>query len=631
MTKVKATAEDAEGGKPRIVWKFNTDDSAEFFRLKDAGKEAVSGARFRPSDKVWTAPLTVDNCYALRRAYGEDLKIGKPLADWFVANREEVEKHTAASAATDAELATLPRYAPRLAATLRPDQRAGAAWLAAGYRGAGLVADQPGLGKTLITIAGIIEADIKGPILVVCPRISVRSVWWRELDRWTDEAVFYARGTRAKREAAIEEFWEADAVNGRKWLIVTAEMLRVKRKPNETTVKANAKKRGRVEGFEYDRLFKDVWPWTTVVCDESHRLLGSLTVAKSNLMGEGLANLPTTPDSRRYAISGTPFGRGGRVQGMFGTLHWLWPDEYRSFWRWAGQHFDIEEETIRRHQTAKKIVGLKKGLGAEEFLRSLGPRILRRTKAEVLPNLPPKQYVEVLCEMEGEQLRQYKRLGEEAEVNLPGGILMANGVLAEMTRAKQIANGALEMRGEEVGFQRISSKVDRLMEMLETRGLTGGDGGNVKLIISSRFNAFLEDSVLPALEDAGVKYHLLTGATKDSDRERQMEEFQSADGPNVFVLNSKAGGVSITLDAADEVHCLDELDNPEDNEQLEDRAHRASRIHQVTIYYYRSEGTIDVNIAKSVNDKREAQFAVLDGRRGLADVRSWIKYNPEES
>jgi len=109
-----------------------------------------------------------------------------------------------------------------------------------------------------------------------------------------------------------------------------------------------------------------------------------------------------------------------------------------------------------------------------------------------------------------------------------------------------------------------------------------------------------------------------------------MDSFQDEGGPRVFVLNSKAGGLSINLDAADEVHCLDELDNPEDNEQLEDRAHRASRNHQVTILYYRTVGTYDTNVALSVEDKRLAQFEVLDGRRGLQDVRKWIKYDESQ-
>lgn len=644
MKEVHATCE-LDGANPRLIVRFHENARTPYADLAEDGRENVSGLRFRRSKKDWTAPLTVDNCLGLRESYGDNLKVYPALSAWYLEHAQERAAAVQRTGATDAECPRLAEVAPRLSVTLRPDQRVGVRAIADGYRNGLLVADKPGLGKTLETIGGILEADVKGPILIICPKISVKSVWAHELRRWTDETFYVARGTRAKRQQAIDAFMDDDSE--RKFLIIVAEMLRVKRKPNDTSVKANAKKRGRVEGFEFPELFfvdedgdeigwigdDGSWSpmdkWAAVIVDESHRLLGSLTVAKSNLMGEGLTQLPLAENGRKYAMSGTPFGRGGRVQGMFGTLHWLWSDEYTSFWRWAGNIFEIESETVARGKTVMKIGAMKKGMDAEKFMASLGPRILRRTKEEVLKNLPPKEFVEVLCELEGKQLSQYRQLGDDAEVKVDGGTILANGVLAEQTRAKQIASGVLGKRPNgEVYFTGESCKVDKLMAMLDARGITD-DTGDTKIIVSSRFNAFLEGAVLPALDAANIPYHVLTGKTSDAKREKAMGEFQGEGGPRVFVLNSKAGGVSITLDAADEVHCLDELDNPEDNEQLEDRAHRASRIHQVTIYYYRSDGTIDTNIAKNVEDKRQAQFEVLDGRRGLEDVRKWIKYDPE--
>lgn len=619
--KAKATLED--GKVPRILVKWDTERGEDFQDSLDRFKRSVSGARFRKVEKEWAMPATIENCHGLRRAFGQSLKLKKPLVDWYVSSAAEREAHTAASAATDAELSLLPLVAPALFATLRPDQRAGVAWIAEGYRGAGLIADKPGLGKTMQLIGGVLESGIDGPMLVVCPKISVWSVWYREFKKWApDEVVYIARGTRAKREKALADF-QADP-SERKWLIIVAEMLRVQRKENDTSVKANAKKRGRVEGYEYPELFEI--DWAVIAADESHKLLGSLSVAKSNLMGEGLASLPRPAGQRRYPMSGTPFGKGGRIQGMFGTLHWCWPDEFTSFWRWAENYFEIETETVRRGLTVRRVGGLREGMGAEEFLMSLGPRILRRTKEEVLQDLPPKQYVEVLCEMEPKQLKQYKQLNGDAEVTVDGGVIMANGVLAEITRARQIANGVLAKDEDgEVYFTGESCKMDQFLQLMENRGVLDGSS-DTKVLVSSRYNAFLDGVVMKKLDEMKVPYYVLKGSTSDKERERQMIEFQKEGGPQIFILNSKAGGVSITLDAADEVHCLDELDNPEDNEQLEDRAHRASRIHQVTIYYYRTAGTYDTNIADNVEEKRKRQHEVLDGRRGVEDVRSWIKY-----
>lgn len=587
---------------------------------------SIPGGRFQRADKAWSYPLSVDVCHSARKAFGDGLTVMPALSEWYEAGVEAAKAQTTLANATDAELALLPTVAPALAAALRPDQRVGAAWVAAGHRGAGLVADQPGCGKTLVTIAGILEADLQGPILIACPRLSVKAVWWKELTKWTTERVYIARGTRQKRQRAIDRFMEDPA--DRKWLIIVGEMLRVKEALDDETDKK------KFVGYEYPDLFQI--PWTATVVDESHKMFGSLTVVKGNLAGKGLKRLPSPPACRRIAVTGTPFGKGGRVEGMFGTLHWLWPDEFTSFWRWAETHFVVEEEEVYipggrgRTRTTKRIGGLKNGIDEESFLHTLGPRILRRTKEEVLPWLPPKQHAIVWCEMNPAQVRQYKSLVDDGEVVTAGGMLTADGVLAEITRSKQLANGVVNVDLDgSVAFTDDSCKIDALMEKLETRGLLDGSGDG-KVIVASQFNEFLK-AVGFRLQKEGIGYHLMTGSTSDAKRDKMMAAFQEQGGHRVFMLNSKAGGVSVTLDAADEVHALDEMWDPGDNEQLEDRVHRASRNHQVTIYHYYTEGTIDEAIAEDVEGKRFEQFRTLDGRRGREYLRNLTEYRkPKE-
>jgi SNF2 family DNA or RNA helicase len=607
---------------------LRTFDTGSFFDRALAKCKDVPGARWRKADKWWQYPASVETCHRLRQIWGDELQVSPVLAEWYIEQKQAHDERAQMASELDATLHRLPEVAPRLFAALRPDQRLGVAWVARGYRGGGLLCDEPGLGKTLEAIGGVLEADVQGPVLVVCPKLSVKPVWYRELKRWTHETVYIARGTRRQREKAIEAF-RADT-SRRKFLVIVAEMLRVKEEVNEDTGKKV------FAGYEYPQLFQS--EWSAAIIDESHKLFGSLTVVKGNLAGKGLKRLPVSDDPSRIcrlAATGTPFGKGGRLTGMFGTLHWLWPDEFTSFWRWAGMYFEIEDEDVYikggrgQTRTTKRIVGLREGTG-EEFLKSFGPRILRRTKAEVLPDLPPKQYVEVLCEMSGAQLRQYKQLSDEAEVVTRNGVVTANGVLAELTRAKQIANGAIDTDGEQVYFTGESGKLDMLMQLLEQRGIVGDTGGDVKVIVASQFNMFLKQ-VEDRLNEAGVDYHIITGATSDTKRDAEMAAFQGDGGHRVFLLNAKAGGISVTLDAADEVHCLDELWNPEDQQQLEDRAHRASRMHQVTIYHYRTEGTVDQHIAEEVEGKRLKQHEVLDGRRGLEYARNLIRYQaPEE-
>lgn len=623
---MKALADLSDEKKPRITLATKTDPGDEFEDMV-ARSKGVPGARFQRKTKLWRYPLAVETCLKLRKLWGDDLSISPALGAWYVAAAEARAEQAAKATATDAELKVLPTVAPALAATLRPDQRVGVAWVAAGYRGGGLLADQPGLGKTLETVGGILEAG-GGRVLVVCPKLSVKRVWQREWQRWApDVLVHAARGTRRRRLRVIDEFRRDPAET--KVLIVVAEMLRIIQENDPTDYTGKKKV---FAGYQYPELFGR-WDW--VVVDESHKVFGSLTIAKGNLMGKGLKDLSPLAE-RKLAVTGTPFGRGGRVQGMFGTLTWLWPDEFTSFWRWAEDLFQVTEEDVfikggrGQTRTTKRIGGLRKG-GKKRFFKTLGPRILRRTKAEVIPWLPPKQFIEVPCEMEGHQLKQYKVLSDEAEVPTEGGLITANGVLAEITRAKQVANGELTKDAEgNVRFTGASCKLDNMEELFEQRDLLDPDSEEkLKVIVTSQFNEFLL-AVEDRLKAHKVGYHKITGSTSDTQRDKAMEAFQNEGGHRIFLLNAKAGGVSVTLDAADEVHCLDELYNPEDQEQLEDRAHRASRNHNVRIYHYRSEGTIDEQIATNVEGKRQAQHAVMDGRRGVEYVRELIKYRESD-
>jgi SNF2 family DNA or RNA helicase len=316
---------------------------------------------------------------------------------------------------------------------------------------------------------------------------------------------------------------------------------------------------------------------------------------------------------------------------MFGTLHWLWPDEFPSYWRWVEENFDVVDQQVSRTKVVKQIRGLRGGVGEEDFFASLGPRILRRTLPEVSPAHRGKlSYHEIVCDMEPLQLRQYQELSRDAAVTTKNGIVIANGIMAEMTRARQVANGAIDSEGEDnhVIFRKESGKIEMLMHQLDRRGLIGkSNPRRRKVVIASRFNEFL-DQVCRRLKANRTKFHYLTGATTDRQRERIMEEFQGLGGPNILVMNAQTGGVSVTLDAADEMHQLDEMYPPEANEQLHKRIFRRSRVHRTRIYYYRSEGTIDTTIAGTIGKKLATQLKVLDGRRGLSVVREVIRYQP---
>jgi SNF2 family DNA or RNA helicase len=599
------------------------------YEAANAVRRSVSASRYsransaRESDVFSFAyPLSVDKCWEMRQAWGDRLKVHRSLGDWYRQAAKERAAQAAITTQADAKLPVLAKAYPAFNKWLKGDQRVTAQWIANAYRGGGVLADEVGTGKTAGVVAGLIEAQLDGPILIVCPRISVKAVWQKEITRHTDLPVYACKGSRKQRERQVAAFM-ADP-SPRKILVVVIEMLRVK------AIRA----KGRIEkflGYEYPELF-DV-EWSATVVDESQRVLGSSDVVKGNLAGEGLKALSYRPDRLKLAVSATPFGKGGRIEALFGTLHWVWPDEYPSRWAWLAKYFEINEDRVfvRGGGGATKLVrrvgGLRDGMSEGEFWRELGPRVLRRTMEDVSPeHRGLKNYIEVLCEMDTTQAKQYKAFAQDAELAVEGGIITTVGVLDFMTRCRQFANGVLRAEGGRVRYTGESAKLDRLMLHLE------GLPADRKIVVSSQYNEML-DAVEKRFDKEGMvedrDYIRLDGSTSERKREDIMNVFQAEGGPSIFLLNGQAGGVSITLDAAEELHALDEMYPPEANTQLYGRIFRRGRAHEVFYYLYRSIGTIDEAIAASVAAGDEAQRRLLDGRRGKDYVRKLAQYNPE--
>jgi SNF2 family DNA or RNA helicase len=117
------------------------------------------------------------------------------------------------------------------------------------------------------------------------------------------------------------------------------------------------------------------------------------------------------------------------------------------------------------------------------------------------------------------------------------------------------------------------------------------------------------------LNEHGIPAAKITGkVTRKGERTRLVRQFQKGE-LKVMCMTTTAGGVAITLDRADTVHILDETWNPDDQEQLEDRIHRLSRVHQVVCYYYRSLETIETYIQEVAGGKAITNREILDLRR----------------
>lgn len=592
-------AVNADLGKGKIVVSFDYD------RSRVAAIKGIPGAKFVPKEKGgphWTVPLDLDTAKQLRATFTDQLRITADLKRW---GRRAVDQHSALeglSGATDAELEVLHHEAPEMASTLRPFQRSAIKFAAVSDHP--LIADQPGLGKTREAIGGVLESGLSGPYLVIAPKTSLRTVWEDHLndvlDR--DDAVFTIVGGRKQRLALLAEAEAAIEAGRNTWVIVNPEMVRF---------------RGDAPAFP---LLHDI-TWSAVIIDECHR--GAVRNPKTQT-ARALYKLSA---EKRIALSGTPMKN--RPLDLWGTLHWLDPQRFSSKWRWAQRWLHTYHNgygtvfCTGRNESGGKCGECEGGIRVElmdAFAEHLKPFVLRRTKAEVYPELPPKQHVDVMCEMDPEQAAQYNDFAALAEVVIQDETVSATNVLAELTRLKQFAiSKQLVSENQELGTIKLtpdighSGKRDALEQLLEERDIFT-DEPQEKVVIFSQFGE-VTMALYNWLTNRGVECRRIMGDVKAADRDTAQREFQAEGGPTVMLMTTTAGGTAITLDRADTVIFMDETWSPADMEQAEDRVHRVSRIHNVTVYTLRTAGTVDQYIAEIVDEKGSIHRAVLDDRR----------------
>jgi SNF2 family DNA or RNA helicase len=588
----------------------------------------VPGARYvSPTDggPMWLVPLNLDVARRLNENMGPGLVLGRALKVWGKeATKREANLHALAGIDdVPAKDLKLNKMIPELAEWMRGYQRADTQFLAATSC---LNLNEQGLGKTAEIIAAIFEGGLEqGPHLVVAPKTSLETVWRMEIERWTaklekpHEVITYSGElSHAERKRAIDEFWACVDEEWPVWFVCTPATVRDGKEP-----------------FMDPKEFEE--GWATFSIDEYHKT-GLPNASGKKGTGSKFADaVKEVKAQRRYAITGTPMG--GRPIKLWGALHFLYPDQFTSKWQWAKTWLEVNNNGY-----GQDVGNILRGR-EEEFYKALAPYVVRRLKSEVLPQLPPKQYIDVLCPMTPKQKKQYDDFAARAEAVIEDQKLNALGILAEYTRLKVFADAycaTIEQRevkcercggidtegcpkclgsGKEIKLRPIpstdSGKLPYLVERLAEAGIDPEDmAGDACAIIASQFKLVV-DMVHEYLNKLGIPTEKITGATSGEDRAAIQRKFQDGgpNAPRVVVMTTTAGGVAITLDRADTVHILDETWVPDDQEQFADRAHRVSRMHQVTVFTYRSANTIEQYIEKVVTDKATINRDILDIRR----------------
>lgn len=591
--------------------------------------KAVGGGSFVPRDKAqdgvahWTYPLDLATCRAMRSQFGDHLDIGSELNRWArKAVKAEAHRKSLKEQA-DGTLHRVPEVAPFLdSATLdRAYQRQAISWMAA--TGSCLLADQQGLGKSIETLGTIVESTPEHTgtkyHLVFSPSVAVDTVWTAEVMRWLDENQAVAvslTGSLKQREQNLHDYLNTPTDLEHVFIVTNLEAARIK--PHFDDVKDPDHKRPKYHAKDavLPSLFSQIWD--TVVVDECQRALIRTTGKKSQTRA-GFEVLSRNAE-RRIALSGTPMR--GKPEQLWGTLNWLRPDLYRSYWNWVKRYFHVGSNGFSNYVIGDFLVD-----GKERLAQDLADIMLRRTKAEVATDLPAKTYAGthieprdpgspfgIWLEPTKAQAKQLAEWDEDATLTFEDGSeIVGNFSIVEYTRSKQLANA---VHGPGMVPTLDSPKYNWILEWL-------AEADGAKVVIASQFTELIK-VFAEGLRDEGYAVDVLTGATSAKERKRMVREFQATGegvGAQVFMLNTKAGGVALTLDQADYVILIDETTVPDDQEQVEDRCHRVSRVHNVTVYYLRTLGSLDEEVAYVAAARQSVGHYLMDGARGVEYAR----------
>ncbi|MCX7418334.1 MAG: DEAD/DEAH box helicase [Planctomycetia bacterium] len=448
-----------------------------------------------------------------------------------------------------------PQVPTTLTADLRDYQVDGFKWLRrlSEWGVGGCLADDMGLGKTVQALAVLLDRREVGPVLVIAP-VSVGFNWVRECERFapTLRPILYRDTDRCE---FLKTLGPGD-------LLISSYYL----------VQQHA-----------DEL-KEV-KWGTLVLDEAQNIKNSQTKT-AQVVRDLKADW-------RLALTGTP--AENHLGDLWSIFRGISPGLFGSWERFR----EVFGDPIEKSKDADR----KRALS-----RVLRPFILRRTKSEVLKELPPRTEIQLTAELSVEERRRYEDARLWAITNLTD--LTENTdkdqrfqVLAALTKLRQLA---CHPRLVDATWKKSSAKLDLFLETVDELR-----DGRHRALVFSQFTQHL-GLIREALDERGIKYQYLDGQTPPKKRQERVDAFQRGEG-DFFLISLKAGGTGLNLTGADYVIHLDPWWNPAVEDQATDRAHRIGQTRPVTVYRLVAKETIEEQILKLHATKRDLVAGILEG------------------
>ncbi len=441
-----------------------------------------------------------------------------------------------------------------LSATLRPYQQEGLLFLRrlAAFGTGGVLADDMGLGKTVQAVGLLVDRKELGPAVVVAPT-SVVFNWRRELERFAPSlrVLLYGDVAIADRGALLQTLGPRDV------LVVSYGLL---------------------DGDGFDGT-----SFATAIFDEAQAFKNADT-QRARACRDLQAEL-------KIALSGTP---------LENHLGELW-----SLFRVVCPGLLGSQEQFRK-RFLLPIERDRSFAHRRQLGQALRPFLLRRTKAEVLTDLPALTHQLVDVDAGAAEKQLYEALRSEVITALnddgPNNERRFR-VLAGLTRLRLCCCHPVLV---DPTWEGPAAKLEEAIATLQRVKEAGH-----KALVFSQFVRFL-DLVEPAAQSAGLRTLRLDGSTPEALRRTRVDAFQRGDA-DVFFLSLKAGGAGLNLTNADVVVHLDPWWNPAVESQAIARAHRMGRSEPVTAIRLVVRHTIEEAILRMHDDKRELVDAVLAG------------------
>lgn len=419
----------------------------------------------------------------------------------------------------------------------------------------GILADDMGLGKTLQVLVFYEQFVSKEkPSLIVCPS-SLMYNWMSEIEKFKiDVDAVCVTGSQDVRK---------DIINEKHELYITT----------------------------YDYLRRDVelyvpMEFEYIVLDEAQFIKNPKT--------KNAQSVKSLKSKHRLALTGTPIENG--LSELWSIFDFLLPGYLYSL-NYFTKNFEkpIQMGDEKRQAQLQKLVS---------------PFILRRTKKQVLKDLPDKVEKDMWLNFSPEEKQLYlanlaqvnEQLQQQLELEQVDSIL----ILAMMTRLRQIC---CEPRMLYENYKGESTKFMMCLDLIETLKENGK-----KVLLFSSFTSIF-DAFIEEFDKRGIKYHMITGAVDKKKRKEEVDAFQNDDS-NVFLISLKAGGTGLNLTKAQAVIHFDPWWNVSAQNQATDRAYRIGQTKNVLVYQLLMKNTIEEKIYEMQKRKKEMSDLFVENSNG---------------